>query len=242
MTNPVQSFLDGEKDENAFHKAVAAAVKSMLGAQNGPYSIDAVEYLAAAIDCSLYAHQHGMQGKPRFGRRPDLLRFSVNQMTLAGLVLEFGVFSGNTINVIADMRPNDRVYGFDSFEGLPGDWTPEIRKGTFRRTDLPKVRGNVELVVGWFHLTLAPFLEKHPGPVSFLHMDCDLYDSAKIVFDLLGDRIAPGTIIVFDEYFNYPDWRLHEYKAFQEFVTRKGVKYEYIGLVPFQEQVAVRIL
>jgi hypothetical protein len=73
-------------------------------------------------------------------------------------------------------------------------------------------------------------------------MDCDLYDSAKIVFDLLGDRIAPGTIIVFDEYFNYPDWRLHEYKAFQEFVTRKGVKYEYIGLVPFQEQVAVRIL
>jgi hypothetical protein len=26
-------------------------------------------------------------------------------------------------------------------------------------------------------------------------------------------------VIVFDEYFNYPGWRAHEYKAFQEFIV-----------------------
>ena len=29
-------------------------------------------------------------------------------------------------------------------------------------------------------------------------------------------------MIVFDEYFNYPGWRGHEFKAFQEFVAETG--------------------
>ena len=49
----------------------------------------------------------------------------------------------------------------------------------------------------------------------------------------------PGTIILFDEYFNYPNWEQHEFKAFQEFVdgaTRR------LPLSRFaRQQVAVRI-
>ena len=37
-----------------------------------------------------------------------------------------------------------------------------------------------------------------------------------------------GTVIIFNEYFNYPNWRNHEYKAFQEFVKENNVKYDYI--------------
>ena len=67
-----------------------------------------------------------------------------------GLILEFGVFSGVTVNRISTVT-NKTVYGFDSFEGLPEDWGRGMNKGFFK-CDLPEVNNNVELVVGWFNV------------------------------------------------------------------------------------------
>jgi hypothetical protein len=50
---------------------------------------------------------------------------------------------------------------------------------------------------------------------------------------------VPGTVILFDEYFNFPNWEQHEYKAFQEFVASHGVTYTYLGFA--RQQVAVRV-
>jgi hypothetical protein len=50
-----------------------------------------------------------------------------------------------------------------------------------------------------------------------------------------------GTIIIFDEYFNYPGWEVGEFKAFAEFVAEKNVSYRYIAYVPNHQQVAVVI-
>ena len=75
-----------------------------------------------------------------------------------------------------------------------------------------------------------------------MHMDADLYSSTKTVFDILGDRVVPGTVIVFDEFFNYPGWREGEYKAFQEFVATRRLEFTYIGYCRYDEQVAVKIL
>ena len=141
--------------------------------------------------------------------------------------------------------PTSKIYGFDSFEGLPEDWSGTTgRKGTFSlEGKLPAIADNVELVVGWFNRTLPSFLDTHEfKQISLLHIDCDIYSSAQTVFAMLHEKIASGTIIVFDEYFNYPLWERHEYRAFQDFVDFRQVKYEYIGLVPSKEQVAVRIL
>ena len=66
------------------------------------------------------------------------------------------------------------------------------------------------------------------GPAAFLHLDCYLYRSAKAVFDGLGDRIGSGTVIVLRQYFNYPGWRNHEYRAFQELVERRAFRYRYL--------------
>ncbi len=55
-------------------------------------------------------------------------------------------------------------------------------------------------------------------------MDCrDLYSSTKATFDALGDRIAPGTVIVFDEYIGNDRWAKDEFKAFQEAVLARRV-------------------
>lgn len=159
-----------------------------------------------------------------------------------GMILEFGVATGRTLNHFARILPFKTIYGFDGFEGLPEDWTSRMRKGFFARTNLPTVRNNCKLVVGWFNETLPGFVQEHTSPIALLHIDCDLYSSAVTVLNALKNQIVPGTVIIFDEYMNYPGWQLDEFKAWQEHVQAFGVRYEYIGRVSRHQKVAVRVL
>jgi hypothetical protein len=197
--------------------------------------------LAAKKDSVDYAIAH-MQSAYVARDRYDLLSFALRQAPADGLILEFGVEKGLSINHLAK-QASRTVDGFDSFEGLPGDWTGTMEtKGKFTmKGRLPKVPGNARLHVGWFDKTLPEFLAANPGPAALIHVDCDIYISTRIVFDVLRDRIVPGTVIVFDEYFNYPGWRQHEFKAFQEFIAATGRGYEYIGMSAEKGHVAVRI-
>ena len=154
-----------------------------------------------------------------------------NEISKSGLFLEFGVFEGESINFCADLAPNKKFIGFDSFEGLPENWGGKEAKGHFDlEGKLPQVNKNVKLERGWFDESLTRFLEKNTNDVAFLHIDCDLYSSTKTIFEKLKSRIKIGTIIIFDEYFNYPNWQKHEFKAFQEFVKENNVKYEYLAM------------
>lgn len=195
----------------------------------------------ATASTAAYVADH-MKGVDSVSSNLELLTRAVAaaRLTERDLVCEFGVFSGNTINHIASLAPG-RVYGFDSFEGLPERWRDGFRRGHFRVDGLPVVRPNVELVKGWFDETLPRFVAEHDGPVGLLHVDCDLYSSTRTVLEQLGDRLRPGSVIVFDEYFNYPGWEEGEYRAFQEFVRERGVDYEYIGYNRLHQQVAVVI-
>ena len=74
---------------------------------------------------------------------------------------------------------------------------------------------------------------------SLIHIDCDIYASTRTVLELLAARIVPGTVIVFDEYLNYPSWKEHEFRAFQEFVAAGGRRYDYIGFASSHTSVAV---
>ena len=179
---------------------------------------------------------------PTFPHPEDILNFVLSQISKKGLILEFGVYSGNTINQIAKKISDTIIYGFDSFEGLPENWRSGFYKGTFKRKELPPVEPNVELIVGWFDDTLKDFVKVHKQYCSFLHIDCDLYSSTKTIFEELENYIQTGTVILFDEYFNYPGWKNGEFKAFQEFVEKNGVRYEYIAYCDGMEQVAVKIL
>lgn len=179
--------------------------------------------------------------------RKNLISHCLNQVSEEGLLLEFGVFEGKSINYSAQQLPSRHFYGFDSFEGLQESWIFS-RPGAFQMEALPKVRDNVTLVKGFFDTSLPPFLDEHDGPCAFIHVDSDLYSSCVTIFELLKQRIVPGTIILFDEFYNYPGWKEGEYKAFNEFVTASGVEYEYLGFTADKRiewdaghQVAVRV-
>jgi Macrocin-O-methyltransferase (TylF) len=171
----------------------------------------------------------------------DTLRAALEQVSIEGLYLEFGVATGGTLREISGHAPAGVVYGFDSFQGLPESWRPGFAAGSFATADVPEVDG-AELVVGLFGDTLGPFLDAHPEPVTFLHLDADLYSSTCTVLDALTPRLQAGTVVVFDEYFDYPGWQAQEHRAWTEFVARTGVRFEYLGFTADDEQVAVRLL
>jgi hypothetical protein len=177
---------------------------------------------------------------PYFEKHPQLVKFALDQVATPGLTLEFGVGRGKSMRWIAP-ETNGTVHGFDSFEGIQEHWNGNPI-GAFAQKRMPKVPDNVEFHVGYFDATLPRFLESHPDPVAFLHVDCDLYSSTVTIFDLLGSRLQAGSIILFDEYYNFHRWQQHEFKAFQEFVSKSGLSYEYIAFSVTGQQVAVRVL
>jgi len=161
----------------------------------------------------------------------ELMHHALSRVTLDGLYAEFGVNEGGTISYIAKQKPGRTIHGFDSFEGLPEDWAGNaMAAGYFNRKGrLPKVPANVVHHSGWFDVTAPKFAAENSGPAAFLHIDCDLYSSTKTIFEALGDRIVPGSVLMFDEYFNYPNWKAHEHKAFTEFQAASGKTFKYIG-------------
>jgi len=201
--------------------------------------------LEARRDTAAYISPH-LKSAMLFADRYALLDYAVKlarETTAQGLVCEFGVAGGKTLRHIAGQWPGT-VHGFDSFEGLPEDWTGTAEQaGRFNlKGKLPRLPGNAELHIGWFERSLPPFLAAHPGPAALLHLDADLYSSTRTVLEAFADRIGPGTVLVFDEYYNYPNWREHEFKAFQEFVAARGLAYKYVGFSTLQGQAAVQIL
>lgn len=148
----------------------------------------------------------------------------------ATLWLEFGAYSGKTINYISQYT-KDKVYAFDSFEGLPETWRRGYPKGTFdMKGRLPAVKDNVVLVKGWFKDTLPIFLPALRQKVTFVHMDCDLYSSSKLVLDEIFPYLDEECIIVFDELVNYPGYENGELRALKEFVDSRAVELTWIGM------------
>lgn len=189
-----------------------------------------------------YIKQH-MSDSMIFTRWHDLHQYAFEQVTVNGLFMEFGVKKGDTLRELADMT-DKTIHGFDSFKGLPEDWTgTQLRKGRFsKQGKLPRVPDNVELHAGWFDQSLPEFLKVHNQPVAYMHIDCDLYSSTRTILDCLAEQIVPGTVIVFDEYFNYPNWQQHEYRAMQEFSSKYNINYKYLGFYSHDSCVAIQIV
>lgn len=137
------------------------------------------------------------------------------------LYLEFGVYEGASMAYFSDhLRHVDtRLFGFDSFEGLPEVWGPNP-KGTFTTNgSVPRfVDHRVQFVKGWFHETLPSFLQRpdvarmlaDPKFNVFVHLDADLYSSTLFVLTTLWHHVR-------DYYFCFDEFMGHELRALQDF-------------------------
>lgn len=219
------------------------AQRNLFG-QTTPYpDLEQTARRMAAESTVTYMLEH-MRQVPNFATDYDLhqaVPTMLDPQLVGQLHLEFGVASGRTINHFARILPKETLHGFDSFTGLPESWHYLMPRGCFYRNSPPKTRSNVKLHEGLFHNTLPEFLKTHTQSIAFMHIDCDLYTSTRTVLDLVRPQLAKGTVILFDEYFNYPGWEQDEFRAWQEFTQEHGIEYEYIARVNSHQQCAVRI-
>lgn len=186
------------------------------------------------------------EGIMQFPTRERLFEYALPK-TGDGIFLEFGVYKGASINLTAIIMErlgrSPRIFGFDAFEGIDEDMVgTDLPKGGLTcGGQAPAVHRFVTLIKGWFTQTLPVFAREQPsGKAAFIHVDSDTYASTREIFRNCGHMVQEGTIIIFDEYWNYPFWKLNEHKAWREFVEETGLTYRYIGHSGLQ--VAVQVL
>jgi len=130
-----------------------------------------------------------------------------------------------------------RYFAFDSFVGLPEPKGIDKENARFRegRYDCPVWEfmsilesncvdtSKVTIIPGWYKDTLSLITKENTGlkSAAVVMVDCDLYESAKLVLEFITDLVRDGTILIFDDWFNFkgrPD--RGEQKAVNEWLEK----------------------
>jgi O-methyltransferase len=133
-------------------------------------------------------------------------------MDVPGDVVELGCYEGTTAIVMQKTldqhRSSKTLHVYDSFAGLPArspeDGDTRFQPGDCQTTKQRLIqnfqRSGVKLPVvheGWFTDTLPDGL---PPRICFAHVDCDFYSSVRQSLEAVYPRLAPGGIVVVDDY------------------------------------------
>lgn len=192
-----------------------------------------IHYLSSALnymEVGRWMKTMGYDVRKRFERREqlwDLVALEMRDREV--LYLEFGVGSGHATRWWAKMLrdPQSKLHGFDTFEGIPEDWNLLAPRG-FCSVDgqIPQIADpRVQFFKGRFEDTL-PLYKVPSHQVLVLFMDADLYSSTKFVLETLNTTIVPGVFIYFDEFND----RMHELRAFDEFIKTTCKKFSLLGV------------
>jgi len=140
---------------------------------------------------------------------------------------------------------NIKIYGYDTFEGMPqpsdfdknkydellknyyenkkfddnqSGWNNvslDVVKSNFYKNT--KSNKNLELIKGKVENTLL--IKKNlPDKISVLKIDTCLYESTKVILEILSPRVEKNGVIIIDNYFNYSGIK----KAADEYCEKNG--------------------
>lgn len=200
----------------------------------GVYAIEAaLNYLILGKWMSL----QGFRPAAWFTDRDDAFELAARQIAHRSvLYLEFGVWKGDSMRCWSKLltNPASALHGFDSFEGLPDDWSFAYPKGAFSVAGkIPDIDDSrVQFFKGWFEDTLPDYqLPKHD--VMFVNCDADLYSSTKTILTYIGPHLRPGDYLYFDEFHHGADER----RAFSEFVKSSECQFSLAACSQSKSQV-----
>jgi O-methyltransferase len=139
-----------------------------------------------------------------------LMRLAQYARHLPGDFAECGVYRGGSALLICRVlrETKKQLYLFDSFQGLPKpdpqhDPTNHFREGQFSSPVdlvlevLSDFRDRIHLREGWIPQT---FRGLENGRYAFAHVDVDLYQPTLDCCEYFYPRLAPGGVLLFDEY------------------------------------------
>jgi asparagine synthase (glutamine-hydrolysing) len=89
--------------------------------------------------------------------------------------------------------------GGDSYYGYRDDLYDDVIRA-FHRNGLTVDGRSISLVKGLFEKTVP---DTDIGRVAFCHIDCDWYDPVKFCLDQIAARLAPGGLMLLDDYHDY---------------------------------------
>jgi O-methyltransferase len=162
---------------------------------------------------------------PRGGANVNILFELIDRTAgLEGDIAECGVWRGRSLIAMGvylkQRNASKTIWGFDSFQGFDASIVRDIALGG-EQVDMKRLRGfddtslalvnkkanvfglrNVRIVPGYFKESLP---KCDSARFSFVHLDCDIYDSYAVCLDFFYSRMVCGGIILFDEY-NDPAW------------------------------------
>jgi O-methyltransferase len=185
----------------------------------------------------------------------DNLELCVKFGGTPGCVVECGVWRGGMSAGIAEVLGANRNYFlFDSFEGLPaarGDLDGASAVAWQRDTKSPDYYNNCtaaeeeaaaamklsgatsfSLVKGWFNETIPQFVP--PCEIAVLRLDGDWYDSTRVCLENLYPYVAPGGIVIVDDYYIWDGCA----RAVNEFVSGLASPNTVPRLSQFRDRVA----
>jgi len=162
---------------------------------------------------------------------------SICSSSVQGNFVECGVAAGGTSGLLSavllryDLTTKRRLYSFDTFAGMPRPTEKDIHNGIHAQdtgwgegtcsaplesltTLLQSLETThlVQPVPGLFAETL-PKVKAAIGPIAFLHMDGDWYESTRDILMNLYDQLVPGAYVQVDDYGHWEGCRkaLHEF-------------------------------
>jgi O-methyltransferase len=147
----------------------------------------------------------------------------------AVLYLEFGVAAGNSMRYWSSLlrSPKAQLHGFDSFVGLPQDWSLEGHEvGAFSTGGaVPHIDDErVRFFPGVFTDTL-PAYQWPDHDVLVAMLDADLYSSTATALAFVATRLQPGSYLYFDQFHH----RCDELRAFTEFLQEHPMTFRVVG-------------
>lgn len=224
--NLVPSDADGRQQ---FPDASDAERAIMLDA--APYTMTSMERRWALIKAVQYVVRRGIPG--------DLVEAGVwrggSAFITARTLLQLG-------------KPDRGLWLYDTFEGMTAPTGEDVaahtgtaaavkfdqtRSGEDRadwcRASLADVRrtmaisgypaDRIRYVAGKVEETLAA--GRHPEQIALLRLDTDWYESTRVEMEILFPRLAPGGVLIIDDYGHWQGAR----KAVDEYLAREGLQY-----------------
>ena len=185
--------------------------------------------LRAADQSATWLHDHADK-VPSFENRVELIDDAVERLSISGDILEFGVFTGAVTRYLHALLPDRAYHAFDSFKGVPEGMSLSVEQNAFDLGGVvPTLPQGVIVHAGWFSDTIPSYRSAFTDPVALAYIDCDLYESVRSVLLGIGDRLRNGSILIFDDWYNFPNWQDHSHRALNEFASQHNMTFQPIG-------------
>jgi hypothetical protein len=211
-------------------KRAAKMLLTRIGSVCSAHTIYNLNGVFNYLHVGWWLRAHGFESPPRVASREKLFDLVAAELgDKQVLYLEFGTARGESIKYWSKLlrNPRSHLHGFDSFLGLPHDWSLEGHaRGYFSTEGIPPQIDDprVEFFAGWFEDTLPRYRwPDHEALVVM--MDADLYSSTATALAFVREKLQPGSYLYFDQFHH----RCDELRAFAELLEEHQLRFRLVA-------------